>query len=185
MILCQRPHNAGHNRVAAQARRIGYRPRTKRLGGESKVNIYSFLSNLVLLVHFAFVTFIVGGLIVIWIGYLCGWSFVRSHRFRLAHVLAMAVVLIESLLGMVCPLTLWEDQLRMRAGQEQNYGESFMQHWVGRILFYDLGPGAFTVLYIIVFSLIVLTFWLVPPRKRSAPPRRACEPDRPIRSDGP
>ena len=130
------------------------------------MNFYTFLSNLVLLIHFAFVAFIVGGLIVIWIGCFWGWSFVRNRRFRLAHLGAMAIVLLESVLGIICPLTTWEHQLRLRAGQEQGYQGSFIQYWVGRILFYDLAEGVFTITYVAVFTLILLTFWLAPPRKR-------------------
>src|SRR5207249_10359279 len=60
-------------------------------------------------VHFAFVAFVVAGFILIWVGFFLRWSFVRDTRFRLAHLLAMAFVLGESLLGLICPLTTWEE----------------------------------------------------------------------------
>ena len=130
------------------------------------MNIYSILSNLVLVIHFAFVAFIVGGLVAIWIGRWLRWEFIRNPYFRLAHLLAMAIVLLEAVVGIICPLTSWEDALRLRTGQAPSYKESFMQHWIGRILFYDLGDDVFTIIYAGVFALFLLTFWLVPPRKR-------------------
>src|SRR2546428_395233 len=128
------------------------------------MNIYTLLADLILMVHFAFVAFVVAGFILIWVGFFLRWSFVRDTRFRLAHLLAMAFVLGESLLGLICPLTTWEEQLRLRGGDGQSYASSFMQHWLGRILFYNLSEQTFTVIYALFFLFIVLTFWVVSPR---------------------
>ena len=81
------------------------------------MNADALLADLILLLHFAFVIFVVGGLVAIWVGYFLRWRFVRDVRFRVAHLLAMAFVLGESLLGIICPLTTWEDKLRMKAGE--------------------------------------------------------------------
>src|SRR6266478_2969023 len=98
---------------------------------------YSLLADLVLLVHFAFVAFVALGFLAIWVGYFCRWTFVRDLRFRVAHLLAIGLVLAEALTGVICPLTTWEKQLRVRAGQGTGYSGSFIQHWFGRILFHD------------------------------------------------
>jgi len=82
----------------------------------ANVNFYSVLSDFILLIHFAFVAFIVAGFLAIWVGYFRHWAWVHNFRFRLTHLLAMGFVLLESLFGIVCPLTVWEDQLRQRAG---------------------------------------------------------------------
>jgi hypothetical protein len=130
----------------------------------ANTNIYTVMADVLLAVHAAFVVFVVSGFVIIWIGYFCGWPFVYDFRFRLAHLLAIGFVLIESLVGMVCPLTSWESQLRLQAGQRQDYDGSFMQHWVGRTLFYDLSEENFTMLYAGFFCFVVLTFWVVKPR---------------------
>ena len=70
------------------------------------------LADIVLIVHFLFVLFVVGSLPLIWIG---GWmrlDLVRNLRFRLAHIAAILFVVVESFVGMICPLTLLEDRLR-------------------------------------------------------------------------
>src|SRR5207249_2342877 len=94
---------------------------------QSVKNIYSLLADLVLLVHFGFVAFVVVGFVVIWVGYFCRWPFVRDLRFRLVHLLAMTLVLAEALAGFVCPLTTWERQLRIRAGDGTGYSGSFIR----------------------------------------------------------
>ena len=128
--------------------------------------IYSLLADLVLLVHFAFVVFVVVGFVVIWVGHFCRWPFVRDLRFRLVHLVAMALVLAESLVGFICPLTTWESQLRIRAGDGTGYTGSFMRHWFGRILFHDWSEQTFTWIYVAFFLFIVLTFLVVRPRRR-------------------
>jgi len=48
------------------------------------------LADVVLVVHFAFVLFVVGGLALIWIGGAAGWQWVRGFWFRAAHLAAIA-----------------------------------------------------------------------------------------------
>ena len=86
------------------------------------------LADLVLVIHAAFVAFVVVGLVLICVGRFRGWAFVRNVWFRVAHLAAMGVVAAESLVGFICPLTMWEDQLRLLAGARQRYAGSFIQH---------------------------------------------------------
>ena len=130
--------------------------------------LYLVLADLVLVVHAGFVAFVVCGLALIWIGWFRRWAFVRNFWFRAAHLAAMGVVAAESLAGMVCPLTTWENQLRLLAGGAQRYQGSFIQHWLHQALFFDLDARTFTAVYVAVFLLVALSLWLVPPRRPGA-----------------
>ena len=44
------------------------------------------------------------------------WAWVRNFWFRTIHLAMIAVVVAESLCGIVCPLTDWEDRLREAGG---------------------------------------------------------------------
>jgi hypothetical protein len=114
-----------------------------------------WLADIVLLLHFLFVLFVVGGLAAIWIGAAARWGWVRNFRFRAAHLAAIAFVAAESLAGVWCPLTLWEDALRGRHEEK-----SFIARWVHRVLFYDLPGWAFTTAYVL-FALAVAASWLL------------------------
>ena len=127
---------------------------------------FRFLADLILLIHFGFVAFVVLGFGVIWIGYFRGWTFVRNVYFRAAHLIAMGYVAIESLVGVACPLTTWEARFRVAARQEDFYQGSFIQHWVHRFIFFDLPEWLFTVVYLGFFALLLLTFWVVRPRRK-------------------
>ena len=116
-----------------------------------------------LVVHFAIVVFIVGGLLLTWAGALLGWNWVRNPWFRYAHLGAIAFVALEALIGMMCPLTVWEDALR-----GGSHPESFIGRWVQRLLYYRAPEWVFTTLYVAWATATALTLWLVPPRaKRS------------------
>ena len=125
---------------------------------------YALLADAVLVLHFAFVLFVLAGLLVTWIGYFAGWKCVRNPWFRGAHLVAMAVVVAESLFGVICPLTKWEGALRLKAGEDPAYAGSFIQHWVHRVMFFEISEQTFTMVYVVVFVLIVLSLVVVPPR---------------------
>ena len=118
------------------------------------------LADLVLLVHAAFVLFVVGGLAATWIGIAMGRPFARDPWFRGLHIAAIAFVVIESLLGYACPLTAWEDSLRGRSA-----GRGFIARFVHAWLFWDWPAWVFEAIYIAFASLVLLTWWRWPPRR--------------------
>lgn len=120
----------------------------------------SFLADLILVVHFAFVLFVVGGFALILLGAALRWQWIRNRGFRYAHLGAIAFVAAESLVGMVCPLTAWEDALR----RTNAAAPSFIGRWVSRLLYYDFPEWVFTLIYVTFGIAVAIAFWLVPPR---------------------
>ena len=118
------------------------------------------LADAILVVHAAFVLFVVGGLAATWIGLALGHPFARNPWFRNLHLAAIAFVVLESLLGMMCPLTVWEYQLR---GEQSDAG--FIQRWVHALLFWSWPAWVFTTIYVAFGLLVALTWWRFPPRR--------------------
>ena len=114
-----------------------------------------------LVLHFAIVVFIVGGLVLTWAGAALGWGWVRNPWFRYLHLAAIGFVALEALSGMVCPLTAWEDMLRGGAR-----AESFIGRWVQRMLYYRAPEWIFTTAYAAWALATLATLRLVPPRGR-------------------
>jgi len=125
---------------------------------------YLLAADVILLLHFAFIAFVVLGFVFIWIGHFAKWKAVRNAKFRLCHMLAMGIVLCESVVGMICPFTEWENTLRVRGGQGHAYETSFMREWIHKIIFFDLSEETFMATYALFFGLILLTLWIVPPK---------------------
>ncbi len=131
----------------------------------SAARLYATLADLLVGFHFCYVVFCVGGEIVIILGGLFRWSWVRVLGFRIAHMAAVALVAAESLAGAWCPLTVWEYRLRMKAGQNVEQQISFIARLVRSLIFYDLPAWAFVVAYVAFAVLVALTLVLVPPRR--------------------
>ena len=117
------------------------------------------LADLVLVVHALFVLFVVAALPATWIGVALGRPFAFNPWFRGAHLAAIGFVVLEAVLGYVCPLTVWEDALR---GEVTEKG--FIQRWIHAWLFWNWPAWVFTALYVGFGALVAATWWLFPPR---------------------
>jgi polyferredoxin len=130
-------------------------------------SLYSALADVVVVLHAGYVAFVIFGELAILVGILLRWNWIRNRTFRLSHLAAIGVVVLESWSGITCPLTTWEDWLRSRAGQTVEKGD-FIGRWVHDVLFYQADPRIFTVIYSAFGALVVLSLILSPPRWRSA-----------------
>ncbi len=133
---------------------------------------YAILADVLTVIHFAFVAFVVVGEVAILVGaaFRCRWA--RNPWFRSLHLLAIAYVAAESIFHVACPLTVWEDSLRKLAGQETS-----TETFVGRLVHFFFMDGAdpwplwvYEYLHIGFGVLVVLTFVLIPPRWRKTQP---------------
>ena len=121
-------------------------------------SLYRLAADLVLYLHVGFVLFVVAGLVLIVAGHFAGWDWIRNRWFRLAHLAAIVVVVLQAWLGVLCPLTTLEMWLRTEAG-DAVYPGSFIAHWVGQFLYYDAPAWVFTLCYSL-FGLLVLASWI-------------------------
>ncbi len=114
-----------------------------------------------LVVHFLIAAFIVGGLLLTWVGVLLEWRWVRNPWFRYLHLMAIVIVALEAVLGVACPLTIWEDLLR--GGMRP---ESFVGRWVYAVLYYRAPEWVFALAYVAWAAAALATLFWVPPRRR-------------------
>jgi hypothetical protein len=122
-----------------------------------------FAADLVLLLHVLIVAFVVFGLLLILTGKVQVWGWVRNPWFRVMHLLAIGVVVLQSWFGALCPLTEFEMALRSQAG-DTVYAGTFISHWLETILYYQAPAWVFVVCYT-AFGLVVIGSWFwVKPR---------------------
>ena len=125
------------------------------------------LADAVLVLHAAFVLFVVAGLAAIWIGAALGRPFAFNPWFRGTHLAAIAFVVVQSLLGYLCPLTTWEDRLRGEATEQ-----GFIERWVHAWMYWSWPAWVFNAIYV-AFGLLVVWAWLrYPPRRTNEPASR-------------
>ena len=120
--------------------------------------LYRVLADIILVVHFLFILFVVAGLLLIVLGLIRKWRWVRNFWFRLAHLISIGIVVAQAWSGIVCPLTIWENDLR-RMGTGITYEGSFIQYWLHKVIFFQADMWVFTLVYSI-FGLLVLATWV-------------------------
>ncbi len=121
------------------------------------------VSDMVMLFHFAFILFLVGGQCLIMIGYHRRWRWTANREVRALHIACVLYVVAETWAGRWCPLTLLENRYREAAGQEL-YRTSFVEDWVGRLIYYDAPGWVFTAIYT-AFGILVIAYWLLERRR--------------------
>jgi hypothetical protein len=126
---------------------------------------YSFLADVVVALHVAYVGFVVVGLLLILVGLPLRWSWVRNPSFRIIHLLAIVAVGLEAICGIDCPLTVWEERLRSLAGQEASAG-SFIGRMLHNMIFYDAQPWILDLGHVLFALLVIAVFIAAPPRLR-------------------
>jgi hypothetical protein len=125
--------------------------------------LYAVAADALLVIHGLFVLFLVLGLLLIYLGKLLSWQWVRNPWFRITHLLGISVVAIQSWFGMICPLTIWEMSLRSKAG-EAVYSGAFVANWVAELLYFQAPPWVFVVCYTFFGALVLSSWFVVRPR---------------------
>ena len=128
--------------------------------------LYQTLADLVLLLHILFVVFVVAALLLTIVGGYRQWQWVLNWWFRVVHLVAIAVVVAQSWVGLICSLTSLEMWLRVQAGGKR-YDGSFIQYWLQRFLYYDAPAWVFVTAYTVFGLLVVITWLRFPPQKKS------------------
>lgn len=120
-----------------------------------------FAADLLVVVHFLFILFVVGGgFTLLWRPW-CAWL----------HLPAAAWGVLVSLSGMVCPLTPLEQRLRA-AGGGTGYETGFIEHYLLPVIY----PSGLTrevqwLLGVTVVAINLAVYGFVLYRRRGGPPR--------------
>lgn len=133
----------------------------------SQSSLFQMLADGVLIVHIAFIVFVVLGLLLVIAGGCLRWRWTANLRFRLAHLVAIVFVVLESWFGVACPLTTLELWLRRRAGQVIFDGD-FIAFWMRQFFFFEAPSWVFTLCYSVFAAMVVGSWLLFPPRFSSS-----------------
>lgn len=129
--------------------------------------LYRLAADAVVVLHMAYVLFVIIGFLLTLVGSVLRWRWIRNPWFRGIHLAMILIVVAEAWLGITCPLTTWEHTLRELAGGKV-YDGAFIANLVHDLLFYDAPPWVFTALYTMFGLGVLATFLMAPPRWRRA-----------------
>jgi len=126
--------------------------------------MYGYLADAMVALHVGYCAFVVFGQLLIVLGAMFQWQWVRNPWFRGAHLLAIGIVVLEEAMGWRCPLTVWEEQLRTLAGQGLNSSDTFIGRLMRTILFGDWHPQVYTTIHVAFGAIVLQGFLMFPPR---------------------
>jgi len=129
------------------------------------------LADLIALIHLGYVIFVILGFILIVAGIIGSWRWVRKSWFRFLHLAAIIAVAAEAMLGLNCPLTVWEFKLRYSTVSFQER-ISFIGSLIDSILFYEAPAWLFAAVYAGFAMLVLITFIMAPPKRNASHIRR-------------
>jgi ABC-type antimicrobial peptide transport system permease subunit len=119
------------------------------------------LADLVLFLHVCYAAFVLGGLFLLPLGLRLGWHWARARSLRLTHLICTALVAVEALIGLTCPLT-WLENMLLVASAAPGYDRSFVGHILYELLYYDAPAWVFLVAYTALTLAVVLLYHYAP-----------------------
>jgi hypothetical protein len=125
----------------------------------------NILSDTVLVIHFAWIIFIITALPIA----LC----FKLKGLRIFHTFALIFTIIMQATGTLCPLTIIEEGLRRRESAAFSYDGSFIITWLRKLIYIeDLGVSL-KIIYVLtaiflLFTLLSYLFWPVRKRKEGS-----------------
>ena len=120
------------------------------------------IADIVLFFHFCIVVFITFGFVLIPIGYNFNWIWIKNKKLRLIHFGMMILVTFETILGLSCPLTVLENNLR---GINEN--QLFLSRWITEVIYWDFPSEFFLIIYCLCLGWTFLIWKKYPPIEKN------------------
>ena len=116
-------------------------------------------ADIILVIHFLIVFFIFSLFALVPYGYYKKWTWVSIKKIRYTHLFLITFVAIESIVGIICPLTILENNLR---GTITN--QTLVSKYLSKLIFFDFPGSFFLSLYLIGFLFAVYLNLKYPPK---------------------
>lgn len=126
--------------------------------------VYKILADIIVVIHFIWVLFMLVGFILTVAGF--WWrGFFDKWLFRTLHMGGILFVGIMVALKQYCPLTLWENVLRAKYDPSLLYAGSCIVHYVQRLLYPDINPLIIRGVTTFIAFFTIVVFIIKPPEK--------------------
>ena len=121
---------------------------------------YRLGADALLLLHFLWIIFLILGLPI--------GVYFNFSRLRLLHATGLILALVLQLTNNLCPLTIWEAQLRTHQQPDFNYHGSFIITHLEKLVYPGwISMDTITILTLLLVTLTLISFILKPIRFKS------------------
>ena len=132
------------------------------------MSLTDFIANLVAATHIGYFVFVVGGFAAILFGAVHRWKWIRNPWFRVIHLAAVYIVILEDTFNIQCPLNTMEWQLRATsnaAAEPPSAAGRFLDY----LLFQTISGRVLDIIYWSLAIVLVVLLFLVKPRSFRPP----------------
>lgn len=126
---------------------------------------YKIFADAIIVVHFLYILFMLLGFLLTGYALFFREKFFDWWLFRSLHLLGIFYVVSLSILGKYCPLTILENELRLRYEAYSVYSGSFIVHYLEKLVYPDVNPLVIQIptVFLAIFTIVV--FIIKPPKK--------------------
>jgi hypothetical protein len=126
---------------------------------------YKIFADVIIVVHFLYILFMLLGFLLTGYALFFREKFFDWWLFRLLHLLGIFYVVSLSILGKYCPLTILENELRLRYEVSSVYSGSFIVYYLEKLVYPDVNPLVIQIptVFLAIFTIVV--FIVRPPKK--------------------
>ncbi len=105
---------------------------------------YRMAADLVVLVHFLWILFLI-----------CGAFIGRRYRLvKIFHMAGLGFAVIMQIYGWYCPLTHLEMWLRQKHDPSLTYSGSFIIHYIEKVIYIQLSPG---IIFVLTLTMVLVS----------------------------
>ncbi|MQY53541.1 MAG: DUF2784 family protein [Firmicutes bacterium] len=126
---------------------------------------HKIFADAIIVVHFLYILFMLLGFLLTGYALFFREKFFDRWLFRSLHLLGIFYVASLSILGKYCPLTILENELRLRYEVSLVYSGSFIVHYLEKLVYPDVNPLVIQIptVFLAIFTIVV--FIVRPPKK--------------------
>ncbi len=126
---------------------------------------HKIFADAIIVVHFLYILFMLLGFLLTGYALFFREKFFDRWLFRSLHLLGIFYVASLSILGKYCPLTILENELRLRYEVSSVYSGSFIVHYLEKLVYPDVNPLVIQIptVFLAIFTIVV--FIVRPPKK--------------------
>jgi len=126
---------------------------------------YKIFADTIIVVHFLYILFMLLGFLLTIYAVLFREKFFDWWLFRSLHLLGIFYVASLSILGKYCPLTILENELRLKYEVFSVYSGSFIIHYLEKLVYPDVNPLVIQIPTVFLAIFTIVMFIVKPPKK--------------------
>ncbi len=128
--------------------------------------VYKFLAEIILVIHFLWILFMLYGFVYNLVGLLFNKKLLKNFWLRTIYLVGILYVASLAILNKYCPLTILETKLRQKFDPTFSQPDSFIIYHLEKIVYPEIHPIVIVIPTVIIAIFSFLVYLIKPPIKK-------------------